>query len=178
MPLRTRALQFPICSSSRLFNQPDYLNLYACSNQPDYLDLYNAQHSTPAGTPHTVPNNSQFKCYDGMHNWNQIQPAPYDGAYKFPSVTSSNPTTGAPFVAGPAITSITERKHGHGEDHYCASCWLHNRYGRIHLRGDACWIQRVFHGRVGYASFDLHLHDPDSRPGRWFGRIPNGLIIY
>jgi len=30
------------------------------------------------GTPaHTIPNNSQFKCYDGMHNWNQVQPAPY-----------------------------------------------------------------------------------------------------
>src|SRR5260370_26235980 len=31
-----------------------------------------------------------------MHNWNQIQPAPYDGAYSFPSVTGINPTTGKP----------------------------------------------------------------------------------
>jgi len=43
-----------------------------------------------------VPNNSQYKCYDGMHNWNQVQPAPYDGMYKFPSVTGINPTTGKP----------------------------------------------------------------------------------
>ena len=33
-----------------------------------------------------MPHNSQFKCYDGMHNWNQLQPAPYDGMYQFPSV--------------------------------------------------------------------------------------------
>ena len=31
-----------------------------------------------------------------MHNWNQIQPAPYDGMYQFPSVTSTDPITGKP----------------------------------------------------------------------------------
>src|ERR1700719_3334609 len=31
-----------------------------------------------------------------MHNWNQIQPAPYDGDYCFPSVTAISPTTGKP----------------------------------------------------------------------------------
>src|SRR5881227_3803207 len=61
-------------------------------NQPMWLDLYNN-----GGTAaHTIPSNSQFKCYDGMHNWNQVQPAPYDGMYQFPSVTSINPTTGRP----------------------------------------------------------------------------------
>ncbi|HEY2019087.1 MAG TPA: Ig-like domain-containing protein, partial [Bryobacteraceae bacterium] len=75
-----------------------YFSLY---NQPDYLDLYNQEHATPGvlntsatGTP--LPYNSQFKCYDGMHNWNQLQPAPYDGMYKFPSVTSIDPTSGKP----------------------------------------------------------------------------------
>jgi hypothetical protein len=68
-----------------------YFSLY---NQPNYLDLYNSQHGGPA--PTALPNNSQFKCYDGMHNWNQLQPAPYDGAYQFPSVTSLDPTTGKP----------------------------------------------------------------------------------
>ncbi|PYX44399.1 MAG: hypothetical protein DMG79_20845, partial [Acidobacteria bacterium] len=29
-----------------------------------------------------------------MHNWNQVQPAPYDGYYTFPSVTSIDPVTG------------------------------------------------------------------------------------
>jgi hypothetical protein len=79
-------------------------------NQPEFLDVYNNQHN---GTPlHTVPNNSQFKCYDGMHNWNQVQPATYDGMYKFPSVTGINPTTGRPAgtncticVANPDTTS-------------------------------------------------------------------------
>jgi hypothetical protein len=64
-----------------------YFTLY---NQPSYLDVYNN-----GGTPaHTLPNNSQFKCYDGLHAFNQLQPAPYDGMYNFPSVTGINPTTG------------------------------------------------------------------------------------
>jgi Bacterial Ig domain len=79
---------------------PD-LFFFSLNNQPDYLNLYNQQHATPGvlntsatGTP--LPNNSQFKCYDGMHNWNQLQPAPYDGMYQFPSVTATDPTTGKP----------------------------------------------------------------------------------
>jgi len=64
---------------------PD-LFFFSLFNQPQYLDFYNSQHGGSA--PKALPNNSQFKCYDGMHNWNQIQPAPYDGMYQFPSVTS------------------------------------------------------------------------------------------
>ncbi|MBZ5569653.1 MAG: hypothetical protein LAN64_17640 [Acidobacteriia bacterium] len=64
------------------------------NNQPNYLNWYNAQHGGPAVT--SLPNNSQYKCYDGMHNWNQLQPAPYDGMYSFPSVTGIDPTTGKP----------------------------------------------------------------------------------
>ncbi len=33
-----------------------------------------------------LANHSQFKCYDGWSMLNQVQPAPYDGMYKFPSV--------------------------------------------------------------------------------------------
>ena len=29
--------------------------------------------------------NDQGRCYDGWHNWNQVQAAPYDGRYVFPS---------------------------------------------------------------------------------------------
>jgi hypothetical protein len=76
---------------------------FTIQNQPNYLDAYNAAHGGPAVTP--LPNNSQFKCYDGMHNWNQLQPAPYDGMYKFPSVTSTDPTTGKPSGTNCAICS-------------------------------------------------------------------------
>jgi len=70
-----------------------YFTLY---NQPMYLDVYNN-----GGTPaHTIPNNSQYKCYDGMHNWNQVQPAPYDGMYTFPSIVARDPTSGAPAGTG------------------------------------------------------------------------------
>jgi hypothetical protein len=61
-------------------------------NQPMWLDAYN-NNGTPA---HTIPNNSQFKCYDGMHNWNQVQPAYFDGSYQFPSITGINPANGNP----------------------------------------------------------------------------------
>ena len=44
----------------------------------------------------SLPAKSQFKCYDGMHMFNQLQPAPYDGMYQFPSVTGRNPRTGKP----------------------------------------------------------------------------------
>jgi hypothetical protein len=68
------------------------LFFYSLQDQPQWLDQYNN-----GGTAvHTMPAHSQFKCYDGMHNWNQVQPAPYDGMYSFPSVTGINPTTGEP----------------------------------------------------------------------------------
>ncbi|MFC5475521.1 choice-of-anchor D domain-containing protein [Paraherbaspirillum soli] len=47
--------------------------------------------------------NSQFKCYDGMHAFNQLQPAPYDGMYRFPSVTATSPTTGKPTASNCTI---------------------------------------------------------------------------
>jgi hypothetical protein len=84
---------------------PD-LFFFSLYNQPQYLDFYNAQHG---GAPLTMlPNNAQYKCYDGMHNWNQVQPAPYDGAYAFPSVNSRNPTTGKPQTIAATISAISE----------------------------------------------------------------------
>jgi hypothetical protein len=68
--------------------------IYTLTNQPSYLDWYNAQHGGAAVTQ--LPNGSRYKCYDGMHNWNQLLPAPYDGMYSFPSVTGLNPITGKP----------------------------------------------------------------------------------
>ena len=39
----------------------------------------------------------QFRCYDGWHNWNQVQAAPYDGRYNFPSAAyvAAHPLGGA-----------------------------------------------------------------------------------
>jgi hypothetical protein len=71
------------------------LFFFTLLNQPQYLDLYGSVlHGNKATT--TIPYNSQYKCYDGMHNWNQLQPAVYDGVYAFPSVTSTDPSTGRP----------------------------------------------------------------------------------
>ncbi len=72
---------------------PD-LFFFSLYQQPDYLDVYRALHGGAAATP--LPYDAQFKCYDGMHNWNQIQPAPYDGMYAFPSVSAVDPVSGRP----------------------------------------------------------------------------------
>ncbi|HEX9031736.1 MAG TPA: Ig-like domain-containing protein [Streptosporangiaceae bacterium] len=77
---------------------PD-LFFFSLYNQPQWLDLY----ANGVGGLTSLPYNSQFKCYDGMHNWNQVQPAPYDGQYQFPSVTSTDPTTGKPLATNCTI---------------------------------------------------------------------------
>ncbi|WGS40885.1 Ig-like domain-containing protein [Burkholderia sp. JSH-S8] len=65
---------------------------FTLQNSPMWLDpLHRA-----------LPANAQFKCYDGMHVFNQIQPAPYDGMYKFPSVTATD-SNGKPVASNCTI---------------------------------------------------------------------------
>ena len=59
----------------------------------------------PSNPKRALPNNAQFKCYDGWSMLNQVQPAPYDGMYKFPSVTAIDPATGKPSATNCAICS-------------------------------------------------------------------------
>jgi hypothetical protein len=65
---------------------------YTLMDTPNYL------------TPGALPVHSQYKCYDGMHAFNQVQPAPYDGLYQFPTANCSaciaNPNAGQ--TASPA----------------------------------------------------------------------------
>jgi hypothetical protein len=81
-------------------------------DQPNYLDYYNGIHSTPATAPHPLPYNSQYKCYDAMHIGNQLQPAPYDGRYSFPSSLGVNPTTGAQLTVKGATNGIASSMNG------------------------------------------------------------------
>jgi hypothetical protein len=43
--------------------------------------------NVPAQDPYVsiVLGSDQFRCYDGFHQWNQVQPAVYDGGYIFPT---------------------------------------------------------------------------------------------
>jgi hypothetical protein len=86
------------------------LFFYSLYDQPDYLDWYGSLHGT--GTLHTLPYNSQYKCYDSMHVWNQIQPAPYDGFYQFPSSLGVNATTGKPLTTSGATNGVTSNMPG------------------------------------------------------------------
>jgi hypothetical protein len=64
-------------------------------SSPFFATLQNStQYLDPSHT--ALPQNAQFKCYDGWSMLNQVQPAPYDGMYKFPSVTAINPISGRP----------------------------------------------------------------------------------
>ncbi len=65
---------------------------------PFYFSLQNSTQWLNPGI--ALPNNSQFKCYDGWAMLNQVQPAPYDGMYQFPSIIGRNPQTGAPAGTG------------------------------------------------------------------------------
>jgi len=60
-----------------------------------------------------LPNNSQYKCYDGYHNLNQVQPAPYDGLYQFPSAAyiAAHPLTAAQKAAGQTLVSLPPGKY-------------------------------------------------------------------
>jgi len=64
-----------------------------CPGQdPTSLFFFTLQNSTNWLSPTvTLPNNSQFKCYDGLSNFNQVQPAPYDGYYHFPASPRATP---------------------------------------------------------------------------------------
>ncbi|HWI68759.1 MAG TPA: hypothetical protein VNS88_10305, partial [Nitrospiraceae bacterium] len=64
------------------------------TSDPFYFTLFDQPELLNLGT--ALPYHSQYKCYDGMHNWNQLQPAPYNGMYQFPSVTARDPQTGKP----------------------------------------------------------------------------------
>jgi len=68
------------------------------ATSPFYFTLKNSTEWLNPGAP--LPNNSQFKCYDGMHAFNQVQPAPYDGMYQFPSIVGRNAQTGLPEGVG------------------------------------------------------------------------------
>jgi hypothetical protein len=79
-------------------------------DQPNYLDWYNSVHN--GGTLHTLPYNSQYKCYDAMHIWNQVQPAPYDGKYSFPSSLGINPATGKPVTTMGSTNGVASNMPG------------------------------------------------------------------
>ena len=57
---------------------------------------------------YTLNGNDQFRCYDGWHNWNQVQAAPYDGRYQFPSSAyiAAHALTAAQVAAGQTLVSL------------------------------------------------------------------------
>ena len=65
------------------------------SSSPFFITLQDSKQSLDPSSPKLpLAYHAQFKCYDGWSMLNQIQPAPYDGMYSFPSVTAVDPTTG------------------------------------------------------------------------------------
>jgi hypothetical protein len=66
------------------------------STSPFY---YTMQNSTQALNPNTpISSAGRFKCYDGWSMLNQVQPVPYNGMYRFPSVRAKNNTSGETFL--------------------------------------------------------------------------------
>ncbi len=50
----------------------------------------------------------QFRCFDGWHNWNQVQAAPYDGYFNFPSraYIAAHPLTATQRATGQTLVSL------------------------------------------------------------------------
>jgi hypothetical protein len=77
-------------------------NAPASTNPPSYV----AGQTDPFINFTLGGNANQFKCYDGQHAFNQVQPAVYDGYYAFPTAACSickpvavvNNATGAPLT--------------------------------------------------------------------------------
>ena len=59
---------------------------------------YTMQNSTMGLNSTPISAAGRFKCYDGWSMLNQVQPAPYTGMYRFPSVRAKNPATGETFL--------------------------------------------------------------------------------
>lgn len=59
-------------------------------------------------TNYTLGAADRQRCYDGWHNWNQAQAAPYDGRYAFPSPAwvAAHPLTAAQRAAGQTLVSL------------------------------------------------------------------------
>ena len=57
---------------------------------------------------YTLGGNDIGRCYDGWHNWNQVQTAPYDGRYNFPSAAYvlAHPLTAVQVSAGQTLVSL------------------------------------------------------------------------
>jgi hypothetical protein len=78
---------------------PSSIFFYTLRDTTQWLDPLHIQlpgSSGAAGPTGPGSTNGLFKCYDGMAMFNQVQPAPYDGMYQFPSVTSRSTTSGLP----------------------------------------------------------------------------------
>jgi uncharacterized repeat protein (TIGR01451 family) len=67
----------------------------SCPGQDDTSPFYyTMKDSTQALAPDTaMAANARFKCYDGWSMLNQVQPVPYNGMYKFPSVVAKSTAT-------------------------------------------------------------------------------------
>jgi uncharacterized repeat protein (TIGR01451 family) len=57
---------------------------------------------------YTLGANDLGRCFDGWHNWNQVQSAPYDGRYAFPSAAyvAAHPLTAAQIANGQTLVSL------------------------------------------------------------------------
>ena len=86
-----------------------YFTLY---DQPNYLDWYNSVHSGGTAGVTPLPYNSQYKCYDAMKINNQLQPAPYDGKYTFPSALGINPASGKPVATVGSTNGVVASMSG------------------------------------------------------------------
>ena len=70
--------------------------------------------TNPVADPYVpqVLGSDTSRCYDGFHNWNQVQPLTYDGYYQFPAMYPSGANLdGTPVVQGEAAVPIVNGQY-------------------------------------------------------------------
>jgi large repetitive protein len=70
-----------LVNSTKTNSWDDFANGVSASGAPNLVCP--GQDSNDPFLSYTLGTANQFKCYDGFHLWNQVQPAVYDGAYSF-----------------------------------------------------------------------------------------------
>ena len=92
---------YPKASNGEKYPPGKQVNLQCPGQKPD--DLFNKVTLAIDGSTSDTQ-----RCYDGWHNWNQVQAAPYDGRYVFPSdaYVKAHPLTSAKKSAGQTLVSL------------------------------------------------------------------------
>jgi hypothetical protein len=85
-----------LVNSTRTTSWDDFANGTTAGGAPNMICP--GQDPADPFLSYTLGTSNQFRCYDGFHLWNQVQPAVYDGAYTFTTDSAGHALTPGKYV--------------------------------------------------------------------------------